>query len=51
MQTIIKASPKTEDSTADKLRAQIKKTSENNLEQEELLDVKFVPLLNDNIEH
>ena len=29
----------------------IQKNSENSLDQEELLDVKFVPLLNNNIEH
>jgi len=29
----------------------IKKNNENNFEQEELFDVKFVPLLNNNIEH
>ena len=29
----------------------IKKTSKNNFEQKELFDVKFVPLLNKNIEH
>ena len=29
----------------------IKKNSENNFEKEELFDVKFVPLLNKNIEH
>ena len=29
----------------------IKKKNENNFEKEELFDVKFVPLLNKNIEH
>ena len=29
----------------------IKKISENNFEKEELLDVRFVPLLNQRVEH
>ena len=29
----------------------IKKISENNFKKEELFDVKFVPLLNENIKH
>jgi len=29
----------------------VKKTSKNSFNQKELFDVKFVPLLNENIEH